>query len=90
MQGKKKITQTPTQKQKTAAYEIKCEGLPSDLRGTFYRNGMARFEEVDGTPLRHEFDGDGLVAAISLDGKKGTAVIRQRWVRTAHVSFSAP
>ena len=50
--------------------------------GTYFRNGHARFRGYDGKKVRHPFDADGMVAAISVDGEKGTAVVRQRYVAT--------
>ena len=40
---------------------------PAELRGTFYRNGPARFDRVD-ERYRHWFDGDGMVHAWRIDG----------------------
>lgn len=39
---------------------------PVELRGTFYRNGPARFE-LGGERYRHWFDGDGMVHAWHID-----------------------
>ena len=41
--------------------------LPSDLQGTFYRNGPAVHERF-GVRYQHLFDGDGMVQAIRFDG----------------------
>ncbi len=42
--------------------------LPADLRGTFYRNGPARFD-IGTRP--HWFDGRGAVSAVRFDGQGG-------------------
>ena len=65
-----------------SAREVCCAELPNDLRGTYYRNGPARFVGYDGQKIRHPFDADGLVTAVTLDGPAGTAVVRQRYVAT--------
>mmetsp|Transcript_9505 Transcript_9505/g.22251 ORF Transcript_9505/g.22251 Transcript_9505/m.22251 type:complete len:614 (-) Transcript_9505:260-2101(-) len=67
-----------------AAYEQEFQGgpVPKELRGTYYRNGHCRFEDGNGEPLRHAFDGDGMVLGITIDPESGTAVVRNRWVRT--------
>ncbi|MFM7511084.1 MAG: carotenoid oxygenase family protein, partial [Bacteroidota bacterium] len=54
--------------------------LPTDLRGTLYRNGPARFER-GGTRADHWFDGDGAVLRVHFDGEK--AVATYRYVRSA-------
>ena len=41
--------------------------LPSDLQGTFYRNGPAVHERF-GVRYQHLFDGDGMVQAFRFDG----------------------
>lgn len=38
--------------------------VPEELQGTLFRNGPGLFD-VQGTPLQHPFDGDGMVCAIS-------------------------
>jgi all-trans-8'-apo-beta-carotenal 15,15'-oxygenase len=64
------------------ASEVACADLPRDLVGTYYRNGHARFVGRDGRKVRHPFDADGMVCAVTLDGHAGTAVVRQRYVAT--------
>ena len=64
------------------AFEVSCPELPKDLQGTYFRNGYARFVKYDGKKVRHPFDADGMVTAVSIDGSKGTAVVRQRYVAT--------
>ncbi|MBE9135769.1 carotenoid oxygenase family protein [Nodosilinea sp. LEGE 07088] len=54
--------------------------LPTDLRGTLYRNGPARFER-GGQRVSHWFDGDGAVLRVHFDG--AAAVGTYRYVRTA-------
>lgn len=56
------------------------EGLPADLRGTYYRNGPGQFA-VAGTSLRHQLDGDGLVLAVGF-GEDGQVCVRHRLVQT--------
>lgn len=53
---------------------------PEELRGTFYRNGPARFE-LGGERYHHWFDGDGMVHAWHLDA--GSVRHEARFVRTA-------
>lgn len=57
--------------------------LPSDFPvGTYYRNGHARFEADDGTPVIHPFDGDGMVVAMTFDPKSNRVLFRNRFVET--------
>ncbi|MGV0836776.1 carotenoid oxygenase family protein [Mycolicibacterium thermoresistibile] len=60
--------------------------IPAELRGTLYRNGPGRWEDHTGRPLRHLFDGDGMVSAFTIgDGEAGAEVrYRNRYVRTRH------
>ncbi len=52
--------------------------VPSDLRGTFARNGSnPRFEPKG---RYHWFDGDGMIHAVEF--ADGTATYRNKWVRT--------
>jgi all-trans-8'-apo-beta-carotenal 15,15'-oxygenase len=53
--------------------------IPADLEGTLFRNGPGKLD-VNGTPLQHPFDGDGMVCAITF--KDGKATFRNRYVRT--------
>jgi len=58
--------------------------VPSDLVGTYYRNGPGLFE-LGKNKLAHPLDGDGMVAAWTFPGD-GTCTVRSRFVRTeAHV-----
>ncbi len=53
--------------------------LPSDLLGTFYRNGPGR-QRIGGQAYGHWFDGDGMLCAFTFDGKQPH--FRNRYVRT--------
>lgn len=64
------------------AREIKCASLPAGLVGTYIRNAPQRFTGYDGRKVRHPFDADGMVCAVTLDGRTGSAVVRQRYVAT--------
>ena len=54
--------------------------LPSDLRGSLYRNGPGRFD-VYGERLSHWFDGDGKISKIGI--ANGVATYQSRFVATA-------
>lgn len=54
--------------------------IPDGLRGTLYRIGPGRLD-VDGHPMSHIFDGDGMVSRLEL-GPDGVHY-RNRYVRTA-------
>ena len=54
--------------------------IPEQLQGTLFRNGPGLLE-VHGTPLKHPFDGDGMISAISFLGN-GKVHFRNRFVRT--------
>jgi all-trans-8'-apo-beta-carotenal 15,15'-oxygenase len=53
--------------------------IPADLQGTLFRNGPGLLQVGD-LPLKHPFDGDGMVCAIAFD--QGQAHFRNRYVRT--------
>ena len=53
--------------------------IPPQLQGTLFRNGPGLFE-IHGTEIRHPFDGDGMISAITF--KEGRAHFRNRFVRT--------
>jgi all-trans-8'-apo-beta-carotenal 15,15'-oxygenase len=61
-----------------------CEELavsvPSDINGTYYRNGGAKY--VVGKDLvTHPFDGDGMITALTCHN--GKALFRNRFVQTS-------
>ena len=62
------------------SYEIDASGFPSDLVGTLFRNGPAKFV-VGEDKVMHPFDGDGMMSAVTLRGD-GTGAVRHRFVRT--------
>jgi all-trans-8'-apo-beta-carotenal 15,15'-oxygenase len=53
--------------------------IPKDLRGTLYRNGPAKFE-VGKVLVKHPWDGDGMITAISISDNG--VWFRNRFVRT--------
>ncbi len=53
--------------------------IPASCRGTFYRNGPARYQRGD-QRYRHWFDPDGMIQAFTLDADSVTH--RGRFVRT--------
>jgi all-trans-8'-apo-beta-carotenal 15,15'-oxygenase len=53
--------------------------IPPQLYGTLFRNVPAMLD-VNGQPLHHPFDADGLICAIAFE--KGRAYFRDRYVRT--------
>ncbi len=56
--------------------------IPDQLRGTLYRNGPGRWEDHTGRPLRHLFDGDGMLSAFRIDDDG--VQFRNRYVHTRH------
>ncbi len=58
--------------------EIEGE-IPAQLEGTFFRNGPGLLD-IDGTEIRHPFDGDGMICAVTFT--RGRAHFRNRFVRT--------
>lgn len=54
--------------------------LPTQLRGTLYRNGPGRLER-GGHRVPHWFDGDGGILAVNFDGQGATGLYR--YVQTA-------
>ncbi len=54
--------------------------IPEQLQGTLFRNGPGLLD-VQGTPLQHPFDGDGMICAISFLAN-GKVHFRNRFVRT--------
>lgn len=53
--------------------------IPAGLEGTLFRNGPGLLD-IHGTPIRHPFDGDGMVSAITFT--KGRVHYRNRYVAT--------
>ncbi len=53
--------------------------IPSDLKGTLFRNGAGLFE-INGQKIGHPFDGDGMISAITFT--QGKAHYKNRYVRT--------
>ena len=53
--------------------------LPSDIRGTFFRNGPGR-QRIGDQQYGHWFDGDGMICAFTFN--EGRAHFRNRYVRT--------
>ncbi|NEZ58889.1 carotenoid oxygenase family protein, partial [Adonisia turfae] len=53
--------------------------IPAELEGTLFRNGPGLLD-VNGYPVHHPFDGDGMITAISI--AQGKAYFRNRFVRT--------
>ncbi|MGF1458735.1 MAG: carotenoid oxygenase family protein [Leptolyngbyaceae cyanobacterium] len=70
----------PAQEFALTPLSVLAGSLPSDLRGSLYRNGPARFER-QGQRVNHWFDGDGAVLAIHF--ADGTAEATYRYVRSA-------
>jgi all-trans-8'-apo-beta-carotenal 15,15'-oxygenase len=56
--------------------------LPAELRGTLLRNGPGSIE-VNGQPLRHPIDGDGLICGLTFCGD-GRVHFRSRFVNSKH------
>lgn len=40
-------------------------GIPTDIEGTYYRNGFGKFESGR-VPILHPFDADGMMAAVTM------------------------
>ncbi|MEO0540254.1 MAG: carotenoid oxygenase family protein [Cyanobacteria bacterium P01_A01_bin.105] len=53
--------------------------IPADLTGTYFRNGPGLLD-INGHPVKHPFDGDGMVSAIAFQDRQ--AYYRNRFVRT--------
>ncbi len=54
--------------------------IPLELEGTLFRNGPGLLD-THGHPVKHPFDGDGMISSIAL--RDGRAYFRNRFVRTA-------
>ncbi|AFY39081.1 9-cis-epoxycarotenoid dioxygenase [[Leptolyngbya] sp. PCC 7376] len=63
------------------SYEVTdIEGeIPQALQGTLFRNGPGLLD-IGGTPIKHPFDGDGMIVAMTFEG--GRAYFQNRFVRT--------
>lgn len=66
--------------QEETCCSLYSEALPKGLRGSYFRNGPAKFKVGD-DQIMHPFDGDGMVCAVTFDGT-GHAHFRNRYVRT--------
>jgi len=53
--------------------------IPTELAGTLFRNGPGLLD-INGHPVKHPFDGDGMISSIAF--KDGKAYYRNRFVRT--------
>ncbi|EKQ68099.1 lignostilbene-alpha,beta-dioxygenase-like enzyme [Leptolyngbyaceae cyanobacterium JSC-12] len=53
--------------------------IPAGLNGTLFRNGPGLLD-VNGQPIHHPFDGDGMVCAIAF--QQGRAHFRNRYIQT--------
>ncbi|WP_072619273.1 carotenoid oxygenase family protein [Spirulina major] len=53
--------------------------IPPELTGTLFRNGPGLLD-INGEPIHHPFDGDGMVCAIAF--RDGHAYFQNRFVRT--------
>ncbi|MGL5509449.1 MAG: carotenoid oxygenase family protein, partial [Microcoleaceae cyanobacterium] len=53
--------------------------IPTDLRGTFFRNGPGLLD-INGEQIHHPFDGDGMINAFTFD--QGKVHYRNRFVQT--------
>ena len=53
--------------------------IPQELNGTLFRNGPGLLD-VNGQPVHHPFDGDGMISAIAF--RDGRARFRNRHIRT--------
>ncbi|CAN0128176.1 unnamed protein product, partial [Phaeothamnion confervicola] len=60
--------------------EVTSGTLPSDISGTYFRNGGGKFRRGNDV-YKHPFDGDGMVTAVTF--RDGAAYYRNRLVRTA-------
>ena len=60
-------------------YFMDVEGIPADLRGTYFRNGPGKFKEGENQVL-HEMDGDGFILGITFED--GQVCVRHRLVQT--------
>ncbi|CAE8607446.1 unnamed protein product, partial [Polarella glacialis] len=65
---------------KDGFYFLEVEGLPPDLKGTYFRNSPGKFKSGDSL-VRHQLDGDGLMLGISFD-EGGRVLVRHRLVQT--------
>ncbi|MGB3200278.1 MAG: carotenoid oxygenase family protein, partial [Nodosilinea sp.] len=54
--------------------------IPTELEGTLFRNGPGLLD-IHGHPVKHPFDGDGMISSIAI--RDGKAFFRNRFVRTA-------
>lgn len=69
-----------SQTQETDYWIENIEGqIPPELNGTLFRNGPG-LSDVNGQPIAHPFDGDGMIVKIAF--KNGRAYFSNRFVRT--------
>ncbi|MBR8840222.1 MAG: carotenoid oxygenase family protein [Stigonema ocellatum SAG 48.90 = DSM 106950] len=54
--------------------------IPQELHGTLFRNGPGLLD-VNGQPIHHPFDGDGMISRITFSN--GRAHFRNRFIRTS-------
>lgn len=59
---------------------LEVADLPNDLAGSYFRVGPGKFQ-VEGIPIRHQLDADGLMLAVTFNGD-GRVAVRHRLVQT--------
>jgi len=80
------VLQRPAEEFSAAELPVLAGRLPSDLRGTLYRNGPGRLQRGPDR-VGHWFDGDGAVLAAHFTGDRVTATYR--YVRTRGLADEA-
>ncbi|MDY7016532.1 MAG: carotenoid oxygenase family protein, partial [Cyanobacteriota bacterium] len=69
-----------SQPQESADWLKDIDGeIPPQLNGTLFRNGPGLLD-INGSPFKHPFDGDGMICAFSF--RDGRVYFRNRFVRT--------
>lgn len=76
----------PVDHEEDAELELLEGRVPPEIDGALIRNGPGKLD-VHGMPLRHPFDGDGMVSRF--DFSEGRVRYRNRWVRTRELREEA-
>ena len=71
-----------------ALTEVEGE-IPSNLKGTFFRNGPGR-QKIGNQPFGHWFDGDGMLCAFTFDNGKEFAFHEEIAKQTGAKTYFAP
>ena len=73
---------TPERSNGTEAAQIRGDGLPEWLKGTYFRNGPGCYENGSEKGMIHMFDGYGMIVKVELNGEENSAHVGHAFVQS--------